>query len=234
LFHFKQFSVKQEKSAMKIGTDGVLLGAWCPLENNPKSILDIGSGTGIIALMLAQRSSADQIDAIEIEDNAFEECVENFEKSPWSDRLYCYHAGIDELIDDPEDEYDIIVSNPPFYTDNNACLTESRTIARSENSLPFELLIEAADLLLSEKGIFAVILPRKEEDSFINSCKESYLFPFEILRVKGSVNSNEIRSLVAFKREISHVKINQLTIEISRHKYTEEYKKIVEDFYLKM
>jgi tRNA1Val (adenine37-N6)-methyltransferase len=79
-----------------------------------------------------------------------------------------------------------------------------------------------------------VILPRKEEDSFINSCKESYLFPFEILRVKGSVNSNEIRSLVAFKREISHVKINQLTIEISRHKYTEEYKKIVEDFYLKM
>lgn len=219
---------------MKIGTDGVLLGAWCPINEDVKSVLDIGAGTGIIALMIAQRSKAQQIDAIEIEENAFEECVENFEKSPWSDRLYCYHAGIDELIDDPEDEYDIIVSNPPFYTDNNTCLTESRTIARSENSLPFELLIEAADLLLSEKGIFAVILPRKEEDPFINLCKESFLFPFEILRVKGSINSNEIRSLVAFKREISHVKINQLTIEISRHKYTEEYKKIVEDFYLKM
>ena len=234
MFHFKRFSVKQEKSAMKIGTDGVLLGAWCPIENNPKRILDIGSGTGIIALMLAQRSSADQIDAIEIEENAFEECVENFERSPWSDRLFCFHAGLDELMDDPEDEYDIIVSNPPFYKDSNASDDIYRALARSENSLPFELLIEAADLLLSEDGILAVIIPRKEEDSFVNLCKKYELFPCEILRVKGNENSNEIRSLLSFKRKISRVNTDYLTLEISRNSYTEEYKKLVSDFYLKM
>jgi tRNA1Val (adenine37-N6)-methyltransferase len=219
---------------MKIGTDGVLLGAWCPIENNPKRILDIGSGTGIIALMLAQRSSADQIDAIEIEENAFEECVENFERSPWSDRLFCFHAGLDELMDDPEDEYDIIVSNPPFYKDSNASDDIYRALARSENSLPFELLIEAADLLLSEDGILAVIIPRKEEDSFVNLCKKYELFPCEILRVKGNENSNEIRSLLSFKRKISRVNTDYLTLEISRNSYTEEYKKLVSDFYLKM
>ncbi len=219
---------------MKIGTDGVLLGAWCPVDNNPKNILDIGAGTGIIALMLAQRSNAAQIDAIEIEDNAYEECVENFENSPWSDRLYCFHAGLDELMDDPEDEYDIIVSNPPFYKDKNDSDDNVRALARSENSLPFELLIEAADLLLSEIGIFSTIIPRKEEENFINICKSFDLFPFEILRVKGTINSEEKRSLIAFKRIETDPEITTISIEISRHLYTEEYKKIVRDFYLKM
>ena len=219
---------------MKIGTDGVLLGAWCPVDNNPKNILDIGAGTGIIALMLAQRSNAAQIDAIAIEDNAYEECVENFENSPWSDRLYCFHAGLDELIDDPEDEYDIIVSNPPFYKDKNDSDDNVRALARSENSLPFELLIEAADLLLSEIGIFSTIIPRKEEENFINICKSFDLFPFEILRVKGTINSEEKRSLIAFKRIETDPEITTISIEISRHLYTEEYKKIVRDFYLKM
>ena len=99
---------------MKIGTDSVLLGAWCPIDNNPKTILDIGAGTGILSLMLAQRTNAQKIEAIEIDENAFEECVENFENSIWSDRLFCYHAGLDEFTDEPEDEYEIIVCNPPF------------------------------------------------------------------------------------------------------------------------
>ena len=100
MFKFKQFSVEQDKSAMKVGTDGVLLGAWTPLINNPYNILDIGAGTGLISLMLAQRSYAEQIDAIEIEENAFEECVDNFENSPWGDRLFCYHAGLDEFVEE--------------------------------------------------------------------------------------------------------------------------------------
>ena len=91
-FNFKQFKVEQDKCAMKIGTDAVLLGAWSNLKTNPFSILDIGSGTGILSLMLAQRSNAEIIDALEIDENAYEQCVENFENSPWSDRLFCYHA----------------------------------------------------------------------------------------------------------------------------------------------
>ena len=117
-FNFKQFSVQQDQCAMKIGTDAVLLGAWCPIENNPFSILDIGSGTGILSLMLAQRSNAEQIDAIEIDEDAYEECVINFENSPWSDRLFCFHASLDEFIEEPEIEYDIIISNPPFYSED--------------------------------------------------------------------------------------------------------------------
>ena len=127
MFKFKQFSIIQEKSAMKVGTDGVLLGAWTPLINNPYNILDIGAGTGLLSLMLAQRSYAEQIDAIEIEENAFEECVDNFENSSWGDRLFCYHAGLDEFVEELQEvdeatnefemveQYDIIVSNPPFY-----------------------------------------------------------------------------------------------------------------------
>ena len=113
-FKFKQFSVNQDRCAMKIGTDGVLLGAWTNIENNPESILDIGAGTGVISLMLAQRCFAEVMDAIEIDADAYEQCVENFELSPWGDRLYCYHAGLDEFVDEIEDQYELIVCNPPF------------------------------------------------------------------------------------------------------------------------
>ncbi len=162
-FKFKQFSIEQDRCAMKIGTDGVLLGAWTPIDNNPFTILDIGTGTGIIALMLAQRSNAQQIDAFEIDEEAYEQAVDNFENSPWSDRLFCYHAGLDEFIEEPEEEYDLIVSNPPFYTEDYKSDNEQRDLARFTDSMPFEDLIEAADLLLSENGIFSVIIPYKEE-----------------------------------------------------------------------
>lgn len=113
-FRFKQFSIQQDKCAMKVGTDGVLLGAWTSLEDNPYAILDIGAGTGLISLMLAQRSQATIIDAIEIDAEAYEQCVANFEQSIWNDRLFCYHAGLDEFVDEIEDQYDLIVSNPHF------------------------------------------------------------------------------------------------------------------------
>ena len=116
MFTFKQFSIKQDRCAMKVGTDGVLLGAWTPLYNDPYTILDIGSGTGLIALMLAQRSDASQIDAVEIDQEAFSQCYENFESSPWVDRLYVYHASLEDFTEEffEETTYDLIVSNPPF------------------------------------------------------------------------------------------------------------------------
>ena len=235
MFKFKQFTVQQDRCAMKIGTDGVLLGAWCPIENNPNSVLDIGAGTGILSLMLAQRSEAYQMDALEIEEEAFEQCVENFEASPWSDRLFCFHAGLDEFVDEPEDEYDIIISNPPFYTENYKTTNEQRDLARFQEVMPFEDLIEAADLLLSENGIFAVIIPYKEEERFIDLCAEVELFPVKVTRVKGSHNTPIIRSLLAFKRyELSVLEADELVIEINRHEYTDDYINLTKDFYLKM
>ncbi|WP_281231051.1 tRNA1(Val) (adenine(37)-N6)-methyltransferase [Flavobacterium gelatinilyticum] len=235
MFSFKQFSVKQDKTAMKVGTDGVLLGAWAPVSHNPFSVLDIGAGTGIVALMLAQRTYAEQIDALEIDEDAYEQAVENFESSPWGDRLFCFHAGLDEFIEEPEEEYDLIVSNPPFYAEDYKSENEQRDLARFQDAMPFEELVEAADLLLSENGIFALIIPYKEEEKFIALAKEAELYPLKITRVKGHLTSPVKRSLLAFSRnEVSEIKIDELVIEIDRHVYTPEYIELTKDFYLKM
>lgn len=235
MFQFKQFSIQQDRCAMKVGTDGVLLGAWCPIENKPFSILDIGTGTGLIALMLAQRSFAEQIDAIEIDEEAYEQAVDNFENSSWSDRLFCFHAGLDEFMEEPEDEYDLIVSNPPFYCEDYKTSNEQRDTARFQDAMPFEDLVEAADLLLSENGIFAVIIPYKEEERFIDLCAEFELYPVRVTRVKGTYDSPIIRSLLAFKRyELSTLSADELVIETARHHYTEDYIALTQDFYLKM
>ena len=233
-FTFKQFYVNQDRCAMKIGTDGVLLGAWTPLINNPYYILDIGAGTGILSLMLAQRSNAEQIDAIEIDEEAYEQCVENFETSPWGDKLFCFHAGLDEFVDEPEDEYDLIISNPPFYAEDFKTDDSQRDMARFQDAMPFEELIEAAALLLSDNGIFSVIIPFKEEEKFVAMCKELDLFPFKITRVKGTPTSEIKRSLLAFSRIEQTPLIDELVIEISRHNYTPEYVDLTKEFYLKM
>ena len=220
---------------MKIGTDGVLLGAWAPIENNPFSILDIGTGTGIIALMLSQRSNAQQIDALEIDEDAYEQAVDNFENSFWSDRLFCFHAGLDEFVEEPEDEYDLIVSNPPFYTEDYKTENEQRDLARFADAMPFEDLVEAADLLLSENGVLAVIIPFKEEDNFIALAKEYELYPIKITRVKGTPTTEIKRSLLAFSRnENTPLLTDELIIETARHIYTPEYIELTKDFYLKM
>src|SRR3970040_2551188 len=223
-FQFKQFSIQQDRCAMKIGTDGVLLGAWTPIENNPFSILDIGTGTGIIALMLAQRSHAEQIDALEIDEEAYEQSVDNFESSPWGDRLFCFHAGLDEFVEETEDEYDLIVSNPPFYGENYKSSNDQRDLARFQDAMPFEDLIEAAALLLSENGIFSVIIPFKEESTFLALAKEYELFPLKITHVKGIPTTEIKRSLLAFGRnEITNFPLDELIIETARHIYTPEY-----------
>nr|WP_315147486.1 methyltransferase [uncultured Flavobacterium sp.] len=235
MFSFKQFSIQQDRCAMKIGTDGVLLGAWTPIENNPFSILDIGAGTGVIALMLAQRSNAEQIDALEIDEEAYEQSVDNFENSPWSDRLFCFQAGLDEFVEEPEDEYDLIVSNPPFYTDDYKSENEQRDLARFADAMPFEDLIEAAALLLSENGVFSVIIPFKEEESFLALAAAYELYPLKITRVKGTPTTEIKRSLLAFSRnENAIITAGELIIETSRHQYTPEYIELTKDFYLKM
>ena len=233
-FQFKQFTVEQERCAMKIGTDGVLLGSWVSIANNPISILDIGAGTGILALQLAQRSNAEIIDAVEITADAYEQCVDNFENSPWGDRLFCYHASLDEFVKEIDDRYDLIISNPPFYTEDYKTLDESRDRARFNDILPFKELISSTSKLLSEEGIFAVIIPRKEEDRFIKLASEVNLFPIRLCRVRGNPTSEQKRSLLEFSFHPIAVEMEELTIENSRHDYTDEYKNLVKDFYLKM
>jgi tRNA1Val (adenine37-N6)-methyltransferase len=219
---------------MKVGTDGVLLGAWAPVNHNPYSILDIGTGTGLIALMLAQRSDADQIDALEIDEQAYEQAVDNFDSSPWSDRLYCFHAGLDEFIEEPEDEYDLIVSNPPFHTEDYTSGDQQRDTARFSTAMPFDQIIEAADLMLSENGMLAVIIPYKEEATFIALAGDYELYPLKITRVKGTPSTEVKRSLIAFSRNQIATEIDELIIETSRHEYTSEYISLTKDFYLKM
>ena len=220
---------------MKIGTDGVLLGAWTPLKSNPFSILDIGAGTGILALMLAQRSNAQVIDAIEIDDDAYEQCVGNFENSDWGDRLFCYHASLEEFAEEIEDTYDLIVCNPPFYGENYKSDDAQRDLARFQDAMPFNHLIESVSKLLSEDGIFSVIIPFKEEQVFMEFASNFNLFPFQILHVKGTPTSETKRSLIAFSsNRDSTIETTELIIETSRHRYTDDYINLTKDFYLKM
>lgn len=233
-FRFKEFTIAQDKTAMKVGTDGVLLGAWASIENNPFSVLDIGAGTGLIALQLAQRCHAEVIDAIEIDDDAYEQAVDNFENSPWSDRLFCYHAGLDEFVDEIEDTYDLIISNPPFYTENYKTESTQRDTARFTDALPFEELLSGVAKLLAPTGIFHTIIPYKEHEHFINLAKANQLFPKKTCHVKGNPKANFKRSLLSFSFENTENIVEELIIETARHQYTAAYISLTKDFYLKI
>lgn len=234
VFKFKQFEVNQNQCAMKIGTDSVLLAAWATTEKNPFAILDIGAGTGILALMLAQRSDAEIIDAIEIDDKAYEQCVDNFEASPWGDRLFCYHASLEEFVNEIEDKYDFIISNPPFYSEDYKTENKQRDLARFNDAMPFDHLIESVSKLLTEDGIFSVVIPYKQESVFTKTATTFNLFPNRILHVKGNPNSEIKRSLLEFSFTETEIETKQLIIETDRHKYTKEYIQLTKDFYLKM
>lgn len=233
-FEFKQFIVHQDQCAMKVGTDGVLLGAWTSLGKKPNAILDIGAGTGLIALQMAQRCDAELIDAIELDENAHTQCVRNFEASPWMDRLFCYHVGLNEFAQEIEEKYDLIVSNPPFYSEEISSGNLSRDKARQNSSLPFAELLEGVSKLLCENGIFSVIIPFKEETDFIALAKNYSLFVTRITRVKGNPKAILKRSLMEFGFLEEVLETNELIIELERHQYTEEYIQLIKDFYLKM
>ncbi len=239
-FRFKQFSLQQQRSAMKVGTDGVLLGAWTSVDHDPQSILDIGAGTGLVALMLAQRCGAELIDAIELDEEAYEECVENFENSPWGDRLFCYHAGLDEFVDEMDETYDLICCNPPYFEPHSGKGTgdqtrdEARMKARHFDSLPFAELLECCARLLSEKGQCSFVIPYLAEEEFLAIAAENKLSPLKICRVKGRADTALVRSLLTLSFRKEKVFEEELVIEKERHIYTEEYRRLTGDFYLKM
>ena len=189
--------------------------------------------------MLAQRSNAQLIDAIEIDDNAYEQCVDNFEQSSWGDRLFCYHASLQEFVEEIEDKYDLIICNPPFYSEDYKSENKSRDLARFQDAMPFEYLLESVSKLISDEGLFSVIIPFKEEDKFTVLASRFGLIPHRILHVKGNPDSEIKRSLIEFSFLKGDLVIpiaigTELIIETSRHQYTEDYINLTKDFYLKM
>lgn len=235
-FQFKQFCIEQDRCAMKVGTDGVLLGAWCHLDFNPMSVLDVGAGTGLIALMAAQRSSAEIIDAVEIDPQAYEQCVDNFENSLWGDRLFCYHADWQTFTQEMDEKYEIILSNPPFFEAPKkvTAVSTERQQARFTASLSYKDLLEGVHLLLHPEGQFATVLPYAEKDQFIALAAQYHLFPYYITDVRGHKDAALKRVLIQFGQQVQPTQETELIIEKQRHQYTEEYIKLTQDFYLKM
>lgn len=232
-FKFKQFEIFQDKTAMKIGTDGVLLGAWATIPNTTTKILDIGSGTGLIGLMMAQRSDAEIIDAVELNENAHNQSVENFENSQWADRLFCYHASLQEFATEIDEKYDLIISNPPFFSSTHKDTSKDRAMARHTQTLTYQQLLQNTAILLENNGIFAVIIPYSEEEKFLKIAENYDLYPQRITRVKGNHTAKTKRSLLELTfQQTNKNQISELVIEIERHQYTEEYQNLVKDFYL--
>lgn len=233
VFRFKQFSVRQDRCAMKVGTDGVLLGAWAG--RSPTAVLDIGAGTGLISLMLAQRTDAGIIDAIEPDPMAFEQCVDNFENSPWADRLFCYHTDLEEFLEEAEERYDLIVTNPPFYSEKNSPFSGARERARQQHFLPFGLILRGVNMLITEDGTFSLILPAGEVAAFSELALENGLKLHRICQVRGQPASKIKRCLLEFRRDTPAKLIREsLVIELQRHHYSEEYIALTKEFYLKM
>lgn len=236
IFQFKQFEIRQDQCAMKIGTDAVLLGAWTNLNFNPQNILDVGAGTGVIALMMAQRCLADLIDAIELDANAYEQCVDNFENSLWSDRLFCYHADFREFVQEMEEPYDLVISNPPFFETpiKEMGISSERQKARFTESLSFGELIEGVSMILDEEGQFSTIIPFVSEEEFIKIAQSFDLYPNRITRVRGRKETPIKRSLIQLGFDEQTLVEDEMTIELERHLYTDEYIQLTQDFYLKM
>ena len=233
-FQFKQFIIQQNKTAMKVGTDGVLLGSWGVIDVKADRILDVGSGTGLVALMIAQRSTAKVIDAVELNEAAYQQSVENFKASNWLERLTCYHTSFQQFSNEMRGDYDFIVSNPPFYISTKKTVLENRGMARHSHYLTFSELLLGVAKLLNKKGSCAFIIPFSEQDNFIKLAEKNGLFPSYITHVKGNYASPIKRSLLQFSFIKNELLKKELVIEKSRHNYTKDYIELVKDFYLKM
>lgn len=230
-FQFKQFKIIQEKSAMKVGTDGVLLGAWVNTEN-ARTVLDVGTGTGLIALMLAQRSDA-KITAIEIEKSAAVEAVENVRNSIWHNRISVHHISFQEFAETAKKTFDLVVSNPPFFSHAVKSSNKNKSLARHTDQLPFYKLIQGTAKLLNPDGRFAVILPIPEAKDFIQT---SIFYQLNLIRKTEIIPApprKPNRVLLEFSRNSGTHHSESLTILSNDGiSYSEAYKNLTRNFYL--
>ena len=228
VFHFKQFTVNQDKCAMKVGTDGVLLGAWAQV-GDASRILDIGTGTGLLALMLAQRSTA-YIDAIDIDGQSCEQAAENSMSSPWADRIRIVHSSLMDF--EPGERYDLIISNPPYFIDNMAASDEARNLARSASAslTPIEL-INGVLRLLSREGRFCLILPHREGQLFREQAEQSGLFCISITEVRTGADKPVKRLMMEYSRSEGELHTDELLIQVDQRNYTDAYKALTAAYY---
>jgi len=230
-FKFKQFIIRQDKTAMKVGTDGVMLGAWAEA-SGCKRILDVGTGTGLIALMLAQRSDA-FIDALEINPEAALQAGENVEESPWAGRISVTCVSFQDFCQTAQFPYDLMVCNPPFFSDSLKAKTSSRSLARHNDSLAMDELISGAKSLLNPNGHFCLILPADKEVEMIALAAAYHLFPAKILRIRPIPRKEVKRVLLDFSFFEQEAKESEMIIETGgRHKYSKEYKNLTSEYYL--
>jgi tRNA1Val (adenine37-N6)-methyltransferase len=230
-FVFKQFTILQDKCAMKVGTDAVLLGSWVTT-SGAKTILDIGTGTGIIALMLAQKSDA-VVDAIDIDNNAYLQAIQNISNCKWKNRIHVHHTSIQQFAAIQNHKYDLIVSNPPYFVDSSKAIEESRTNARHTDQLPFDDLLNGVLNLLNTEGKFYVILPTKESQGFREMAEKQNLFLTKLTRVITRTDKPEKRLLMKFEFIKKEVIEDSIVIENEgRHCYTDEYIELTKDYYL--
>ncbi len=232
-FSFKQFTVFHDKCAMKVGTDGVLLGGYADVENT-ETILDIGTGSGLIALMLAQRSDA-QITAIDIDKDAVSQALLNVANSPWPSRIQVIESSLASFEKSCADKFDLIVSNPPFFNNSLRTPNVSRTLARHTEADFHHEICNAAMNLLNPNGKLVVILPVAEGDLFVAYAQQIGLHCTQYIQVFPTPTAAAKRLLLEFSMQQCICNHTSLIIESgTRHEYSPEFSKMLQDFYLKL
>ena len=233
IFRFKSFTIEQDQCAMKVGTDGVLLGAWTTCHEHHQ-ILDIGTGTGVIALMMAQRNPIAEVHAIEIDSQAANQAKSNIEASQWSNRIKVLHKSIQEYWKEENHSFDHIVTNPPFFTGGTLSLSQDKTSVRHTTKLSHGDLLTAVRSLLSEDGTFSLILPNIEGYRCIELAKTYNLHPIRITEVYPDSKKPLERLLITFGRKESPHYPDQLYIrDTETGDFSDQYKELTKDFYLK-
>ncbi len=229
-FQFKQFSLEDSNSPMKLGTDAVMLGAWAKA-NNGDEILDIGSGSGIVSLMLAQRIPKAKISAIEINKLAFTDLVENINNSKWKSRINPINFDFSDF--QFLSYYNLIISNPPFFDIDNSIISDGRKIARQKDALTPQIICNRAKELLKDNSSLMVIYPYSNRNEFIKEALLCGLVLLEELKVKDNPNAEFKRSLLHFKNiKVENVIVEELCIKDIEGQYSTEFKQLTKDFYL--
>ncbi len=233
-FKFKQFTIHQDACPMKVGTDGVLLGAWVNVDEAPQRILDVGTGTGLIAIMLAQRVATAQIDGVEIDEDAAQQARQNAEASPWAPRLNTIHQNFNAFASKKTSRYDLIVSNPPYFKQSLTSPDSGRTTARHAEELLHEELIHGSARLLTPQGRLAVVMPYVEGNIFIALAAKAGLYCNRKLNVSTKKDRPTKRLLMEFSRNKEKLDEQTLYIENSAlNSFTSEYQALTKDFYLR-
>lgn len=232
LFRFKQFEVKQDKTAMKVGTDGVLLGAWAMVDHTSPKILDIGTGTGIIALMQAQKNEHAIIDAIDLDEQAYLQATENVNNSKWAARIQVVHTSLVNWNIGKNECYNMIICNPPYFIKGWDVADPGRQKARDAAHLPYEDIIAAAKTLLVSTGSLFLILPIVEGAHFLKLAAAANLFCVKQTTVFTKAGLPAKRCLLQISQIEGNCMHNQLIIADAENNYTDDYKGLTADYYL--